>query len=98
MFPWYRILGKRLVKAPKGYIADTSLICHMLDLDIDAIATSKPDLFDHLLENFVAKQLTKPLTFSNTRAQLFHFRTSDRKEVDFVLEKPDGSLFGIEVK
>jgi len=27
-----------------------------------------------------------------------HFRTSDNKEVDFVLERPDGRLAGIEVK
>jgi hypothetical protein len=32
------------------------------------------------------------------KAELYHFRTSDGKEVDFILEKPDGSVFAIEVK
>ena len=49
-------------------------------------------------ENFVATELMKLLSFSDIRANLLHFRTSDNKEVDFVLERPDGSLAGIEVK
>lgn len=96
--PWYRNIGKRLVKSPKGYLVDTLMLCHMLDLSIDDIETNKPDLFGHVLENYIATELTKLLTFSNTKAQLLHFRTSDGKEVDFVLERPDGSILAVEVK
>lgn len=35
---------------------------------------------------------------SKIRANLLHFRTSDGKDVDFVLERPDGTLAAIEVK
>lgn len=96
--PWFRNIGKRLVKAPKGYLIDTLMLCYMLDLNLEDIEKSKPDLFGHVLENYVATELTKLLTFSNVRAKLLHFRTSDGKEVDFVLEKQDGSVFAIEVK
>jgi len=96
--PWYRNIGKRLVKSPKGYLTDTLLLCHILDLDFDDLYKHKPDLFGHVLENYVASELTKLLSFSKARAQLFHFRTSDGKEVDFVIEKADGTIFGIEVK
>lgn len=96
--PWYRNLGKRLVKSPKGYITDTLLLCHILDWNMAEIARNKPDIFGHILENYVATELTKQLSFSTAKAQLLHFRTSDGKEVDFILEKPDGSLFAIEVK
>jgi predicted AAA+ superfamily ATPase len=96
--PWYRNVGKRLVKSPKGYLIDTSLICHLLDYNIDDIAIKKPDLFGHLIENFVATELLKQLSNSDIKAELYHFRTSDGKEVDFILEKPDGSVFAIEVK
>lgn len=96
--PWFGNIGKRLVKSPKGYLIDTLMLCHMLDLDIDEIEKNKPDLFGHILENFVATELIKLLTFSSTKAQLLHFRTSDGREVDFILEKPDGSIFAIEVK
>ncbi len=46
----------------------------------------------------MASELIKLLSFSVTKAELFHLRTSDGKEVDFILEKPDGKLFAIEVK
>ena len=56
------------------------------------------DFYGKVLENFVATELQKMLSFSPMRANLFHFRTADGKEVDFVLERPDGSIAGIEVK
>ena len=96
--PWFRNIGKRLVKAPKGYLTDTLMLCHMLDLNLEDMYKNKPDLFGHVLENYVATELVKQLSFSETKAQLLHFRTSDGKEVDFVIERPDGSVFGIEVK
>lgn len=96
--PWHRNIGKRLVKAPKGYLLDTLLACHILDLDFEDTAQNKPELFGHLLENFVATEIIKQLSNGDTKAELYHFRTSDGKEVDFILEKPDGSVFAIEVK
>ena len=96
--PWHRNIGKRMVKAGKGYLVDTLLMCHMLDLNLTDIYHNKPDLFGHVVENFVATELIKLLSFSNIRAQLMHFRTSDGKEVDFILERPDGSIFAIEIK
>jgi predicted AAA+ superfamily ATPase len=96
--PWYRNIGKRLVKSPKGYLLDTMMLCHMLDLDIEAIQRDKPDIFGHVLENYIATELLKLLSFGSDGAKLLHFRTSDGKEVDFVIEKPNGSIFAIEVK
>jgi predicted AAA+ superfamily ATPase len=96
--PWFRNIGKRLVKTPKGYLLDTSMICYLLDYNIDDIAKTKPELFGHLIENFVATEIVKQLSNTAINAELYHFRTSDGKEVDFVLEKPDGSVFAIEVK
>jgi len=43
-------------------------------------------------------ELLKQLASSDESAGLYHFRTSDGKEVDFVLECPNGSISGIEVK
>jgi predicted AAA+ superfamily ATPase len=79
--PWSRNIGKRLVKSAKGYLIDTLMICHMLDLNIEDVQAKRPELFGHLLENFVASELTKLLSFSEIKASLFHFRTSDGKEV-----------------
>ena len=96
--PWYRNIGKRLVKSAKGYLLDTLLLCHLLDWNLDDLGRNKPHLYGHVVENFVATELLKLLSFSEIRANLLHFRTSDGKEVDFVLERPDGTLAGVEVK
>jgi predicted AAA+ superfamily ATPase len=65
---------------------------------LEEVAKKSPHLFGSIFENFVASELVKQLAWSSSRAQLFHFRTSDNKEVDFVLEQPGGRLAGIEVK
>ncbi len=96
--PWYRNIGKRLVKSAKGYLADTLFLCYMLGLKLDELVKNRPDLFGHVLENYVAMELTKLLSFDDSKAKLYHFRTSDGKEVDFILEKPNGNLWAIEVK
>ena len=96
--PWYRNVGKRLVKSSRGYIGDTLLLCHLLDRSFEGPSDRWGDFYGHAIENFVASELRKLLSFSDMRADLFHFRTADGKEVDFVVERPDGSVAGVEVK
>lgn len=96
--PWYRNIGKRLVKSPKGYLVDTLLLCHLLGWRLEDLQEKQAQLYGHVVENFVATELSKLLSFSKVRAQLMHFRTSDNKEIDFVLEQADGKLAAIEVK
>lgn len=96
--PWFRNIGKRLVKSGKGYIIDTVLLCHLQQINLHKVAIHDPHVFGHVLENFVASELLKQLASSEELADLYHFRTSDGKEVDFVLEHPNGRLSGIEVK
>ena len=96
--PWFRNIGKRLAKAPKGYIVDTLLLCHLLDYHLDDLEMKRPELFDHVLENFVATELLKQISSQPQAMKLFHFRTSDNKEVDFVVERNNRQTVGIEVK
>jgi predicted AAA+ superfamily ATPase len=96
--PWYRNIGKRLVKSPKGYVTDTLLLCHLLQYELSDLEKNRPELFGHVIENFVAAELLKLMTNSNQKLDLLHFRTGDNKEADFVLEKPNGQLAAVEVK
>lgn len=96
--PWYRNIGKRLVKSPKGYIIDTLMLCHLLQYELSDLINNRPEIFGHVLENFVATELLKLIANSDDKLDLLHFRTSDNKEVDFVLEKTNGKLAAIEVK
>ena len=95
--PWATNLGKRLVKSPKLLIADTGLLTHVLDLDLDRLRSDRTWL-GHLLENFAAMELFKQLGWSKKRCNICHFRTENGFEVDLVLEDPAGQIVGIEVK
>jgi len=95
--PWHANLGLRLVKTPKVLLGDTGLLCHLLGLD--AARLQGDDLMTGAaLECFVAGELTKQVSWSETRPGLFHYRTHTQHEVDFVLEDGRGRLVGIEVK
>ena len=51
-----------------------------------------------LPEGFVAMELARQLAWSQTRAELFHYRTRDDVEVDIVLEDRAGAVIAIDVK
>lgn len=95
--PWFRNIGKRLVKSPKLYFIDTGLLTHLLGVTISDLKKNNPTLFGMILENFVASELMKQLNLG-IDGKLYHFRTQDNIEIDFVIEKRNGNLIGIEVK
>jgi predicted AAA+ superfamily ATPase len=94
---WSPNLGKRLVKAPKLHLVDTGLACHLIGADARRLNTDRP-LLGRILETLVVGELRKQLSWTDPRTALCHFRTATGSEVDVVLEKPDGSVAGIEVK
>ena len=55
-------------------------------------------LLGPLLESFVAAELRKQASWSETRPSLLHFRTLAGREVDLVLEDAAGRVVGLEVK
>jgi len=95
---WSNNLGKRLIKAPKIYINDLNLLFYLLNIDTQNLSQNNPMLFGQILENFVAIELAKQITFSDARAKLYHYRTSSGQEIDFIIEGPQNHIVGIEVK
>ncbi|MEI8293906.1 MAG: ATP-binding protein [bacterium] len=94
---WHRNLEKRLIKAPKTYLNDSGLVCHLRGVDARALAGDR-NRAGSVMENFVAMELMKQITWSDTRPRLHHYRDVSGNEVDFVLESPDGRVVGIETK
>lgn len=88
---------KRLVKTPKLYFIDTGLLCYLQNLSWEKIKLD-PTLAGQVMENFVVGEIRKQTGWNNTRIEMFHFRTSTDREVDIVLETPNGKVVGIEVK
>ena len=96
--PWSRPVGKPLVKAPKLYFTDTTLLCHLLRVDPAALLQQYPTLATAVVENFVASELTKQLARPENAGTLSHLHTYDGQGVDFVMEQSDGRLVAIAVR
>ena len=95
--PWFKNIEKRFVKSPKVYFHDTMLLCHLLGCSALEIKTKRPEIYGFVLENFAVTELKKQLALMDD-GMLYHLRTSDLKEIDFVIEKRDGSILAIEIK
>ncbi len=96
MEPYHRSLGKRLTKAPKIYLMDTGLACHLLGIQSWTQLWQSP-MAGHIWETHVVTQLLK--TFQNQGrgdTPLWYWR-SGADEVDMLIEK-GGQLLAMECK
>lgn len=92
---WSRNVARRLAKAPKLLLTDTGLMGQLLR--ISAVDDAERDA-GALLETFVAMELRQQAGWSDTRVDLYHYRTLAGREVDLVLQAGNGALVGLEVK
>ena len=95
--PFYENLGKRLIKSPKVYVADSGLACHMLGID-SAAELAKSPFGGALFEGFIASEIVKAQVNAGQRRELYYFRDEQGLEVDFVLPGRGGSLSLVECK
>lgn len=89
-------INKRFTKTAKLFFTDTNLAAYLLKRDLKDIYNNDRNAMGRLFENFIAAEIIKNAV-SLPNLEVSHFRTSDQKKVDFVLEK-DGKVIGIEVK
>lgn len=95
---WSSSLTTRLLKTPKLYLTDTGLAAHLLRVESETIAEPGHPSLGPLVETFVLTELLKAISAGDQQIGLFHLRTADRREIDFVLEGPGGRVVAIEVK
>ncbi|PZS38054.1 MAG: hypothetical protein DLM62_15810 [Pseudonocardiales bacterium] len=94
---WSSGQTQRAVGTPKLAFVDTGVACHLIGQD--AARLGEPGGFaGPMMENLVAMELARQLSWSEERGRLYHYRTRDKLEVDAVIETPDGRVIGIEVK
>ncbi len=94
---WTVNIGKRIIKTPKLLLCDTGFLGYLLG--VDAVSVDKqPSLLGPLIENFVAMELFKQITWNSTGSNLYHFRTTRGEEIDFILEDRSGRIAALEIK
>lgn len=94
---WARNLSSRAVSTSKVAMVDAGIAANLLGQDSRSLSRFDSPL-GGLLEGFVMMELARQLTWSKTRAELFHYRTRDQVEVDLVLEDRRARVVAIDVK
>lgn len=92
--PFYRNMGKRLIKSPKVYFCDNGLLTTLLNIHSPEALEQSLNL-GNIWENFVLTELVK-YNFQ-PGSNVFYYRDQNGVEIDFILEK-DGDVFLIEAK
>ncbi len=95
---WSNNRLSRLVKGPKRYLTDSSLVAAALHLD-ERTVLRDGDLLGRVIDTFVVSQIRPEAEVSPLRPRLYHLREKDgRHEIDLLAEVPGGDLIAIEIK
>ncbi len=89
--PYYKNLGKRLVKAPKLYFLDSGLAAFLLSINEDKQLESHP-LRGAIFESYVVAELLKIRFNRGKPDNQFFFRDNRGREVDVILD------YGMEIE
>jgi predicted AAA+ superfamily ATPase len=95
--PWHGNLGSRQIKSAKVYVTDTGLLCGLIGADAGRIARD-PAVAGMVFETFVVMELVKLEIASQMPIETYHYRDRREREVDILLERPDGDVVAVEVK
>ncbi len=95
--PYFEDFGKRLIKAPKVYLGDPGLACHLLGITTQAELDRSPFLAA-LFEGYVAAEILKSQVNQGHGKELYHFRDQQGLEVDFLFPSGHGGLWMVECK
>ncbi len=94
--PFFRNVGKRLVKSPKLYFCDTGLACFLLGIETDAQLDTHP-LRGALFENLVVLEFYKSQLHHGKLPNLYFYKDKSQREVDLVQEQGN-TLQAYEIK
>ena len=94
--PWtktdYELAGKKT----KIYAADTGLMASLLNWKRDDLFLD-PDKSGKLMETFIFQELSAQIDLDSDYS-LYQYRDTKKREIDFLIEKQNECIVGIEVK
>jgi len=85
LYPYYKNIGKRLVKSPKLYFNDTALASYLLGLHDRETLLGSPN-FGNLLETMIITDFLKRFLHFGQMPSMYYLRTQDGLEIDLVVE------------
>lgn len=94
--PYFQNFGKRILKSPKVYLADSGLACYLLGIRSQPELERSPFL-GALFEGFIGAEIVKAQWNAGRRKEIYHFRDQQGLEVDFLFPARQG-LWMVECK
>ena len=88
----YDMIGKR----EKMFATDSSLVASILEWSVDE-AYMDAGKSGKLVETWVYNQIAA-IAETGTKYAISHYRDGKKREIDFIVERSDGALLGVEVK
>ena len=88
MPPFFRNVGKRLIKSPKIYFYDTGLLCFLLGIENENHLQTHP-LRGAIFENMVVLEFLKNRFNAGKLSNLYFYRDKSQREIDIVQEFAD---------
>ena len=96
LYPYSSNVAKRTIKTPKLYFLDTGLASHLCSWDTaDTLRNGAQG--GAMLESYVFAEILKSYWHNGESPNIYFYRDTDQKEIDFVLEK-NMTLYPVEVK
>ncbi len=95
--PWTQTDYQRVGKQDKLFMTDSGLMTSLLDWNMDRIRFDT-DRSGKLIETFAFNELAAQVDAANGLYTLSHYRDRQQREIDFLIEREDGAMIGIEIK
>jgi predicted AAA+ superfamily ATPase len=95
---WSTNFSAKAAKTAKIFLTDSGLAAFVLRVDQEALRRPGSSALGGLVETFAFTELTKLRSTTSEPFKIHYFRDRNGREIDFVLERYDGRIVGIEVK
>jgi predicted AAA+ superfamily ATPase len=95
--PWIQTDYERVGKQQKLFMTDCGLMSSLLGWSSETLLLDS-DRSGKLVETFVFNELAAQIDACDMEYRIFHYRDREKREIDFLIEREDQSLLGIEVK
>lgn len=95
--PWTNTDYDRVGKQDKLFMTDSGLMASLLGWNMDQVKLDT-DRSGKLIETFAFNELVSQIDTSDGLYQLWHYRDRQQREIDFLVERDDGAMIGIEIK
>jgi len=97
LYPWTKTDYARVGKQSRLFMVDSGLMTSLLSWNMDQVRLD-PDRSGKLIETFAFNEIIAQIDANDGRYELFHYRDREKREIDFLIEREDDALLGIEIK